>query len=194
MVSEFRRQDDTTPVVLMGYLNPILAYGEQRFCSDASFAGVDGLIVVDLPPEEADLLTGHAAAAKLDVIRLIAPTTDDRRLATVLQGSSGFVYYVSITGITGTRTASASELADAIPRLRRATELPIAVGFGVRTPAQAAAAVRDADAAVVASALIDTLSASLDAQGRAGPDTVERVLAQVRGLADAVRHARVLVQ
>jgi tryptophan synthase alpha chain len=194
MVSEFRRQDDTTPVVLMGYLNPILAYGEQRFCSDASFAGVDGLIVVDLPPEEADLLTGHAAAAKLDVIRLIAPTTDDRRLATVLQGSSGFVYYVSITGITGTRTASASELADAIPRLRRATDLPIAVGFGVRTPAQAAAAVRDADAAVVASALIDTLSASLDAQGRAGPDTVERVLAQVRGLADAVRHARVLVQ
>jgi tryptophan synthase alpha chain len=190
MVRDFRQRDDTTPIVLMGYLNPILAYGEQRFCSDAAFCGVDGLIVVDLPPEEADLLTAHAAAAQLDIIRLIAPTTDDRRLQTVLQGSSGFVYYVSITGITGTRTASAHELAEAIPRLRRATELPIAVGFGVRTPAQAAAAVRDADAAVVASALIDTLAASLDAQGRAGPDTAARVLDQIRGLADAVRHAR----
>jgi tryptophan synthase alpha chain len=190
MVRDFRQRDDTTPIVLMGYLNPILAYGEQRFCSDAACCGVDGLIVVDLPPEEADLLTAHAAAAQLDIIRLIAPTTDDRRLQTVLQGSSGFVYYVSITGITGTRTASAHELAEAIPRLRRATELPIAVGFGVRTPAQAAAAVRDADAAVVASALIDTLAASLDAQGRAGPDTAARVLDQIRGLADAVRHAR----
>jgi len=192
MVRAFREADDSTPIVLMGYLNPILAYGEQRFCADAAQAGVDGLIVVDLPPEEADLVTGHAAAAKLDIIRLIAPTTDDRRLQTVLQGSSGFVYYVSITGITGTRTASAGELAAAIPRLRRATDLPIAVGFGVRTPAQAAAAVRDADAAVVASALIDTLAASLDAQGRAGPDTVVRVLDQIRGLADAVHHAREL--
>jgi tryptophan synthase alpha chain len=190
MVREFREADDITPIILMGYLNPILAYGEQRFCSDAAFAGVDGLIVVDLPPEEADLLTDHAAAAHLDIIRLIAPTTDDRRLTTVLQGSSGFVYYVSITGITGTRTASAGELSAAIPRLRRATDLPIAVGFGVRTPAQAAAAVRDADAAVVASALIDTLAASLDAQGCATPETVQRVLDQIRGLAHAVRHAR----
>jgi len=192
MVRDFRERDDTTPIVLMGYLNPILAYGEQRFCSDAAFSGVDGLIVVDLPPEEADLITGHAAAAQLDIIRLIAPTTDDQRLHTVLQGSSGFVYYVSITGVTGTRTASANELAAAIPRLRRATDLPIAVGFGVRTPAQAAAAVRDADAAVVASALIDTLAASLDTQGHAGPDTVARVLDQIRGLAEAVRHAREL--
>jgi len=192
MVRAFREADDSTPIVLMGYLNPILAYGEQRFCADAAQAGVDGLIVVDLPPEEADLITGHAAATHLDIIRLIAPTTDDRRLQTVLQGSSGFVYYVSITGITGTRTASAGELAAAIPRLRRATDLPIAVGFGVRTPAQAAAAVRDADAAVVASALIDTLAASLDAQGRAGPDTVARVLDQIRALADAVHHAREL--
>jgi tryptophan synthase alpha chain len=190
MVRDFRQADDTTPIVLMGYLNPILAYGEQLFCADAAQAGVDGLIVVDLPPEEADLITAHAAVSKLDIIRLIAPTTDDRRLHTVLQGSSGFVYYVSITGITGTRTASAGELAAAIPRLRRATDLPIAVGFGVRTPAQAAAAVRDADAAVVASALIDTLAASLDAQGRAGPDTVELVLNQIRALAQAVRHAR----
>ena len=190
MVREFRLHDDTTPIVLMGYLNPILAYGEQRFCSDAAFSGVDGLIVVDLPPEEADLLIGHAAAAGLDIIRLIAPTTGDDRLPLVLEGSSGFVYYVSIAGVTGTRTASANELAVAIPRLRRATSLPIAVGFGVRTPAQAAAAVRDADAAVVASALIDTLSASLDEQGRAGPDTVKQVLDQVRALAQAVRAAR----
>jgi tryptophan synthase alpha chain len=190
MVRDFRTRDDTTPVVLMGYVNPILAYGEQRFCSDAAFCGVDGLIVVDVPPEEADLLAHDAAAAGLDIIRLVAPTTDDQRLAKVLEGASGFVYYVSITGITGTRTASADELASAIPRLRRATDLPIAVGFGVRTPAQAAAAVRDADAAVVASALIDTLSASLDEQGRAGPETVARVLAQIRGLAQAVRSAK----
>ncbi len=190
MVSEFRTRDDTTPIILMGYLNPVLAYGEKRFCADAAAAGVDGLIVVDLPPEEADLLIDHAAAAKLDIIRLIAPTTGDARLPLVLEGSSGFVYYVSITGVTGTRTASATELAEAIPRLRRFTKLPIAVGFGVRTPAQAAAAVRDADAAIVASALIDTLSASLDEQGRAGPDTVRLVLDQVRGLAQAVRTAR----
>jgi tryptophan synthase alpha chain len=194
MVSEFRKLDDATPIVLMGYLNPLLAYGEARFCKDAAAAGVDGLIVVDLPPEEADLITGPAADAGLDIIRLIAPTTDDARLPLVLDGSSGFVYYVSITGITGTRTASATELAVAIPRLRRATDLPIAVGFGVRTPAQAAAAVLDADAAVVASALIDTLAASLDEQGRAGPDTVRRVLDQVRGLARAVRTARELVK
>ena len=190
MVRSFRTRDETTPIIFMGYLNPIIAYDEKRFCTDAAAAGVDGLIVVDLPPEEADLLIDHAAAAGLDIIRLIAPTTDDARLPLVLEGSSGFVYYVSITGITGTRTASANELAAAIPRLRRATDLPIAVGFGVRTPAQAAAAVRDADAAVVASALIDTLAASLDEQGRAGPHTVTQVLDQVRALAQAVRAAR----
>ncbi len=194
MVRDFRMRDDDTPIVLMGYVNPILAYSEARFCAEAAAAGVDGLIVVDLPPEEADLLTADAASAGLDIIRLIAPTTDEARLPVVLEGASGFVYYVSITGITGTRTASADELASAIPRLRRATDLPIAVGFGVRTPAQAAAAVREADAAVVASALIDTLSASLDGDGRAGPETVARVLEQVRGLAQAVRSARERVE
>jgi tryptophan synthase alpha chain len=190
MVARFRKQDAATPVILMGYLNPVLSYGPARFCADAASAGVDGVIVVDLPTEEAALLSGHAAEHGIDIIRLVAPTTDDTRLPLVLAGSSGFVYYVSITGITGTSSASAADLAAAIPRIRRATDLPIAIGFGVRTPAQAAEAVRVADAAVVASALIETLAASLDAAGRAGPETVSRVLAQVRGLADAVRGAR----
>ncbi len=190
MVRDFRRDDPATPIILMGYLNPILAYGPERFCVDAARAGVDGLIVVDLPPEEAELLAPHARASGLDIIRLIAPTTDDARMPKVLEGSSGFVYYVSITGITGTRTATAEHLAAAIPRIRRHTRLPIAVGFGVRTPAQAAIVARHADAAVVASALIDTLAASLDASGRAPPGIVGRVLGQVRDLAEAVRGAR----
>ncbi|HUB11540.1 MAG TPA: tryptophan synthase subunit alpha [Acetobacteraceae bacterium] len=190
MVREFRRDDDATPVILMGYLNPILSYGAERFCADAAAAGVDGLIVVDLPTEEADMLVPFATASGLDVIRLVAPTTDDARLVHVLQGSSGFVYYVSITGITGTRTATAEHLAAAVPRVRKATGLPIAVGFGVRTRAQAAEVVRVADAAVVASALIDTLAAHLDQAGRAKPDAVRTVLAQVRELAAAVRTAR----
>jgi tryptophan synthase alpha chain len=153
---------------------------------------VDGLIIVDLPSEEADLVLPHAAAHGLDIIRLVAPTTDEKRLPLVLNGSSGFVYYVSITGITGTRTASADELADAIPRIRRATDLPIAVGFGVRTPEQAAGAVRHADGAVVASALIDIMKADLDANGgKPKADTVARMLAQVKALADGVRGARV---
>jgi tryptophan synthase alpha chain len=191
MVREFRREDDSTPIILMGYLNPIDSYGVQRFTVDAAAAGVDGLIVVDLPSEEADLLLPFASAQGLDVIRLVAPTTDDTRMPLVLNGSSGFVYYVSITGVTGTRTASSDELARAIPRVRKVTDLPIAIGFGVRTPAQAAEAVRQADAAVVASALLDTLSGSLDEHGRAGPCTVRLVLDQVRELAEAVRSARV---
>ncbi len=190
MVRDFRREDAATPVILMGYLNPILSYGPERFCVDAASAGVDGLIVVDLPSEEADLLLPHAAAVDIDIIRLVAPTTDAARLPKVLDGSSGFVYYVSITGITGTRSASADELAAAIPRVRAATGLPVAIGFGVRSPEQAAEAVRVADAAVVASVLIETLTASLDARGRAGPGTVRRVLDQVRALSDGVRGAR----
>ncbi len=190
MVRDFRREDDATPIILMGYLNPILSYGPERFCVDAATAGVDGLIVVDLPSEEADLLAPHASAQDIDIIRLVAPTTDAQRLPKVLEGSSGFVYYVSITGITGTRSATADELAAAIPRVRAATSLPIAIGFGVRSPEQAAQAVRVADAAVVASVLIETLAASLDASGRAEPDTVRRVLDQVRALAEGVRGAR----
>ena len=191
MVSRFRAADADTPVVLMGYLNPIDSYGPARFCADAAAAGVDGLIVVDLPSEEADLLQADAHAHGLDIIRLVAPTTAAARLPLVLNGSSGFIYYVSITGVTGTRSASDAELAAALPRLRAATSLPVAIGFGIRSPAQAASAVRIADGAVVASALIETLAQSLDAQGRAGPDTVRRVLDQVRALADGVRGARV---
>jgi tryptophan synthase alpha chain len=187
MVRAFRETDDTTPVVLMGYLNPILSYGPERFCVDATKAGVDGLIIVDLPTEEADLLLPFSNANGLDFIRLIAPTTDNARLPLVLAGSSGFVYYVSITGITGTHSASSEQLEAAIPRLRAATDLPIAIGFGVRTPDQAGTAARIADAAVVASALIDTLSANLDSEGKALPGAVEKVLDQVRNLATAVR-------
>lgn len=187
MVRAFRQDDPDTPVILMGYLNPILSYGPQRFCEDAAAAGVDGMIVVDVPPEESDLILPHTTANGIDFIRLVAPTTDDARLPQVLNGSSGFVYYVAITGITGTRSASSEHLAAAIPRVRNATGLPIAIGFGVRTPQQAAEASRVADAAVVASALIDTLAANLDEQGRAKPGAVEKVLDQVRALAAGVR-------
>jgi tryptophan synthase alpha chain len=187
MVQEFRLEDDATPIILMGYLNPILSYGPQRFCEDAAKVGVDGMIVVDLPTEESDLLLPHTNANALDFIRLVAPTTDDARLPHVLNGSSGFIYYVAITGITGTRSASSEHLASAIPRVRKATSLPIAIGFGVRTPTQAAEASRVGDAAVVASALIDTLAANLDEHGRARPDAVAKVLDQIRALAAAVR-------
>lgn len=187
MVRDFRKDDDATPIILMGYLNPVLTYGTERFCGDAATAGVDGLIMVDLPTEEADVLVPSARAHDIDIIRLIAPTTDDKRLPIVLDGSSGFVYYVSITGITGTRSATSDHLAAAIPRIRAATDLPIAVGFGVRSPQQAAVASRIADAAVVASALIDTLAGRLDQHGHARPDAVPLVLDQVRALARGVR-------
>lgn len=191
MVRQFRREDGETPIVLMGYLNPILAYGPERFCQDAGTAGVDGLIVVDMPAEEADELMSHIEGAGLDLIRLVAPTTNDARLPLVLNGAGGFVYHVAIAGITGTRSAAAEDLALAIPRVRAHTDLPVAIGFGVRTPAQAAQAVRVADAAVVASVLIETLAASLDEDGKAQPDTVRLVLDQVRGLAQAIREARI---
>lgn len=185
LVREFRSGNDTLPLVLMGYLNPILSYGVARFTADAAAAGVDGLIVVDLPTEEADLMLADVKANGLDLIRLIAPTTSDERLPIVLKDSSGFVYYVSITGITGTSTASASDLARDIPRLRRATNLPIAVGFGVRTPEQAAIVARHADAAVVASALIDRMASGLES-GHASPAVIETVLADVAALARAM--------
>ncbi len=186
MVRDLRKQDATTPVVLMGYYNPVLAYGVARFCTDAAASGVDGLILVDVPPEEADEIEPHAKEQGLDLIRLVAPTTDDARLPRVLAATSGFVYYVSITGITGTRSATAEDLAAAIPRIRAHTALPVCIGFGIRTPAQAATAARIADGAVVGTALVDTLGASLDEQGRARPDTVRQVLDQVRALAEAV--------
>lgn len=187
MVRDFRADDDVTPVILMGYLNPILSYGPERFATDAAASGVDGLIIVDMPTEEAEVLAPHALAAGLDIIRLVAPTTDDARLPLVLQASSGFVYYVSITGITGTASADPAALSAAIPRIRAHTQLPIAIGFGVRTPEQAGHAARIADAAVVGSALVSTLAQSLDEHGRARPDSVRKVLDQVRELAAAVR-------
>jgi len=190
MVRDFRKHDGETPIVLMGYFNPILSYGCDRFAKDAASSGVDGLIVVDLPAEEADELTKYTAKEGLELIRLVAPTTNDARLPHVLQGSGGFVYFVSITGITGTRSASNEALSHHVPRIRKATSLPIAVGFGVRTPEQAANAVRIADAAVVASALIDTLAKHLDQHGRAKPTAVRAVLDQVRALSEAVRAAR----
>lgn len=189
MVAAFREGDNETPIILMGYLNPIEAYGYERFCTDAAKAGVDGLIIVDLPPEEADVIEKHTDANGLDIIRLVAPTTTDERLRYVLSHASGFVYYVSITGITGTRTASVEDLSKALPRLRAATTLPVAIGFGIRSPQQAATAASIADGAVVASALLATLAETLDENGQATAQTLPRVLAQIEELAAAVRAA-----
>ncbi|MBV9523283.1 MAG: tryptophan synthase subunit alpha, partial [Alphaproteobacteria bacterium] len=169
--------------------NPIYRYGTQRFVADAKEAGVDGLIIVDLPPEEAAELSRPARAAGLDLIRLATPTTDERRLPAVLDGSSGFVYYVSIAGITGTKSAASASIAAALGRLRRATSLPIAVGFGIKSPAQAAEVARLADAAVVGTALVQRVAAGLDGQGRTTPGLVEAVLAEVAALAAGVRGA-----
>ena len=190
MVREFRAQDRDTPIILMGYFNPILSYGVAKFCAEAGEAAVDGLIVVDVPPEEADELEPDAKKHGLDLIRLVAPTTDEARLPKVLAATSGFVYYVSITGITGTRSASSADLGAAIPKLRKHTDLPIAIGFGVRSPAQAAEAAQIADAAVVASALIEVLVQNLDAEGNAKPGAAEAVLGRVKELATAVRAGR----
>lgn len=185
MVRDFRAEDGTTPIILMGYLNPILSYGAQRFCTDAAASGVDGLIVVDMPPEESADLAPHLAG--LDLIRLIAPTTDDARLPAVLRACSGFIYYVSITGITGTRAIGMADVAANIPRIRAHTDLPIAIGFGIRTPDDAGQASRIADGAVVGSSLVDALARSLDAKGQATPGSVRAVLDAVRALAAAVR-------
>ena len=190
LVREFRATYDAVPLVLMGYLNPILSYGADRFAVDAAAAGVDGIIIVDMPPEESDFLIPSLMRNKIDLIRLVAPTTNDARLPLVLKNCSGFVYYVSITGITGTRTASAEELARDIPRIRAVTNLPIAVGFGVRSPGQAAVVARYADAAVVASALIDRMAEGLDQAGHAPQSTINAVLADVSALVSGVRKAR----
>ena len=190
MVREFRRADGDTPVVLMGYYNPIYIYGNERFLADAVDAGVDGLIVVDLPPEEDDELSLPALAHGLSVIRLATPTTDDARLERVLANASGFVYYVSITGVTGAGSAPAEAIGAAVDRLRRHTELPIAVGFGIRTPEQAAAVARVADAAVVGSALVERIAAGLDGDGEPRSGLAGDVLSLVGALAAGVRAAR----
>jgi tryptophan synthase alpha chain len=185
IVRALRRTDAETPVVLMGYFNPIHAYGVDRFLADARAAGVDGLIVVDLPPEEDDWLCVPALKAGLSFIRLATPTTDDKRLPTVLSNTSGFIYYVSIAGITGTAAPDVGAVQHAVERLRRHSALPVAVGFGIRTPEQAAAIARVADAAVVGSALVAEVAAAATPA-----EAVERVLGLVRRLAEGVRRAR----
>jgi len=190
IVHAFRQQDQATPIVLMGYYNPIYRYGVQHFIADAKAAGVDGVIVVDLPPEHDDELCLPALASGLDFIRLATPTTDDKRLPAVLAHTAGFIYYVSIAGITGTKSAAAETVAAAVARIKRHSALPVAVGFGIRTPEQAAAIARIADAAVVGSALVDRVAALVDAEGKAKPGLVAAVLDQVRALSQGVRAAR----
>jgi tryptophan synthase alpha chain len=190
MVRAFRKLDAATPIVLMGYYNPIYIYGVDKFIADALAAGVDGMIVVDLPPEEDDEFCIPALAAGLHFIRLATPTTDDKRLPAVLEHTSGFIYYVSIAGITGAASADNSAVAAAVARLRAKTTLPVAVGFGIKTPAMAADIARIADAAVVGSALVQVIADSLDGDGRPAKDTAAKALAFVGQLAEGVRHAR----
>ena len=187
MVGTFREDDKETPVILMGYFNPIYQYGSQNFVEDALTAGVDGLIIVDLPPEEDDELCHPAMTAGLHWIRLVTPTTDDRRMPTVLKNTSGFVYYVSIAGITGTRSASADVIRSAVRRLSQHTDLPVAVGFGIQTPEQVGEVVNDADAAVVGSALVREIEGNLDGQGNATQDLVNQVLERVQKLSAVLR-------
>jgi len=190
IVRRFRAGDKATPIVLMGYYNPIFRFGVERFLEAAKAAGVDGLIIVDLPPEHDEELCLPALEKGLDFIRLATPTTDDRRLPAVLKHTAGFIYYVSIAGITGTKAADAGAAAQAVERLRRHSRLPVAVGFGIRTPEQAAQVARIADAAVVGSALVDEVAQHLDAAGTARPELAEAVLSRVAALAQGVRGAR----
>ena len=190
MVRGFRKDDDTTPLVLMGYYNPIYIYGVDKFLADAKSAGVDGLIIVDLPPEEDTELCIPAMKAGLNFIRLATPTTDDKRLPAVLANTSGFVYYVSITGITGSASADSKAVGEAVARIKRHTKLPVCVGFGIRTPDAARAIAENANGAVVGTALVDALRASLDSEGRATPKTVGAVADLVSALAQGVRGAK----
>ncbi|MBD9483341.1 tryptophan synthase subunit alpha [Pseudomonas sp. PDM14] len=185
MVREFRKDEQATPLVLMGYFNPIHKYGVERFVADAKEAGVDGLIVVDLPPEHNVDLCDPAQAAGIDFIRLTTPTTDDKRLPTVLNGSSGFVYYVSVAGVTGAGSATLEHVQEAVARLRRHTDLPISIGFGIRTPEHAATIARLADGVVVGSALIDQIGKAENDQ-----QAIDGVLSLCAALAEGVRGAR----
>lgn len=192
MVKSFREKDDDTPIVLMGYYNPIYIYGVERFSEDAANAGVDGLIIVDIPPEEDAELRVPANKAGIDLVRLTTPTSDEQRLPTLVGGASGFIYYVSIAGITGTKSAATSNVANAVTRIRKFSDLPIAVGFGIKTPEQAAEIARVADAAVVGSAIVQIIAENMDDDGRTkdSPDLRETVLKFVSELAQGVRTAR----
>jgi tryptophan synthase alpha chain len=187
IVRTFRRTDQTTPIILMGYTNPLVNWGYEAFARDAGEAGIDGLIVVDTPPEEAEGLADALDAANVSLIRLATPTSDDARLATIVRRTSGFVYYVSVAGVTGVKAADAAEVAPNVERVRRASGLPVAVGFGIRTPEMAAAIARVADASVVGSALVDEIAKAVEMN----EDVTERVLSKVAALAKAVRSARV---
>ncbi|CAA7622600.1 tryptophan synthase subunit alpha [Magnetospirillum sp. UT-4] len=187
MVAQFRQADPATPVVLMGYYNPIHAWGARAFCADAAAAGIDGLIIVDLPPEEADELVPHCRANGIDFIFLTTPTSDDARLPAIVGNASGFVYYVSIAGITGTASATATAIDEAVARIRRHTPLPVCVGFGIKTPDQAAEVARLADGVVVGSAIV----AAAENAREHGRDPVAAALDLVRTLAAGVRGARV---
>ena len=189
LVERFRARDSKTPIVLMGYLNPIHAYGVERFVADAARAGVDGLIVVDLGPEEDSVLRVPAAKAGIDIVRLATPTTDDNRLATVLDGAGGFLYYVSVSGVTGTKAVPEEAVRAALARIKKKTDLPCAVGFGIRTPIEAAAIARIADAAVVGSAIVSHIAAA-HAAGKARMAIVEETLSFCSALAKAVHEAR----
>ncbi|CAN5130344.1 tryptophan synthase subunit alpha [soil metagenome] len=186
LVAAFREGDADTPIILMGYLNPVLNRGFEAFAAAAAKAGVDGLIIVDCPPEEADPLSDALEAEGIALIRLAAPTTDDKRLPAVIRRTSGFVYYVSVAGVTGVKSADPANVALAVTRLRNASGLPVAVGFGIRTPDQAAAVARVADAAVVGSALVD----EIEAAAKLNENVTERVLLKASELAKAVRSAR----
>ena len=187
MVAEFRQRDADTPIVLMGYYNPIYVYGNERFIADAIKAGVDGLIVVDVPPEADDELCLPALAAGLNFIRLATPTTDAKRLPKVLANTSGFLYYVSITGITGAAAPEVNSVHEQVRRIKKSTDLPVAVGFGVRTPEQAKALAAGAQAVVVGSAIVTAIEKSLGEGGRATGKTVAGVLDLVKSLAGALR-------
>ena len=190
MVRAFRETDNATPIVLMGYYNPVYIYGVEKFLKDAKEAGVDGLIVVDLPPEEDEELCLPAMKAGINFIRLATPTTDDKRLPAVLKNTSGFVYYVSIAGVSGAATPQTGNVIEAVTRIKRHTNLPIAVGFGLKTPEHARAIAEGADAAVVGSALVEAVRTSLDEKARATPKTVKAVTDLVSALAEGVRSAR----
>ena len=189
LVREFRGGDETTPIVLMGYYNPIYVYGVERFLADAGSAGVDGLIVVDLPPEEDTELCLPALKAGFNFIRLATPTTDDRRLPAVLANTSGFVYYVSITGITGSAAPDTGKVAEAVKRIKRHTKLPVCVGFGVRTAEQARAIAEGADGVVVGSALVEAVRNSLGTDAKATAATVPSGVDLVRALTEGLRGA-----
>tara|TARA_B100000029_G_scaffold471763_1_gene511702 strand:+ start:10628 stop:11464 length:837 start_codon:yes stop_codon:yes gene_type:complete len=190
MVREFRKVDDITPIILMGYYNPIYIYGNEKFLIDAKNSGVDGLIVVDLPPEEDKELCLPSLEKGLHFIRLATPTTDENRISTVLTNTSGFVYYVSIAGVTGSKSARSDEVRAAVKNIKKYTELPVAVGFGIKTPEQAAIVARSADAAVVGSAIVKVIENNIDETGAPSDNLVDNVLEFVSSLSRGVRESR----